>query len=79
MEKNKVFYFYKVIALDIDERNNVEYFGVLIADSYADAARVIEENYQDVLVAIEYLEASDQDLVFTLNEDLYNRMYQELN
>ena len=75
----KVFYFYKVTALDIDERNTEKYFGIVAADSYADAAGIIEENFQDDLVSIDYLEATDQNLFFTANEELYDNMYKELN
>ena len=75
----KVFYFYKVTALDIDERNTEKYFGIVAADSYADAAGIIEENFRDDLVSIDYLEATDRNLFFTTNEKLYDNMYQELN
>lgn len=75
----KVFYFYKVTALDLDERNTKKYFGIVIADSYADAASIIEENFRDDLVSIDYLEATDQNLFFTGDKELYNYMYQELN
>ena len=75
----KVFYFYKVTALDIDERNTEKYFGIVAADSYADAADIIEENFRDDLVSIDYLEATDQNLFFTAYEELYNNMYKELN
>ena len=75
----KVFYFYKVTALDLDERNTEKYFGIVAADSYADAASIIEENFRDDLVSIDYLEATDQNLFFTAYEELYNNMYKELN
>ena len=75
----KVFYFYKVTALDLDERNTEKYFGIVAADSYADAAGIIEENFRDDLVSIDYLEATDQNLFFTTNKELYDNMYQELN
>ena len=75
----KVFYFYKVTALDIDERNTEKYFGIVAADSYADAASIIEENFRDDLVSIDYLEATDRNLFFTAYEELYDNMYKELN
>ena len=75
----KVFYFYKVTALDIDERDTQKYFGIIIANSYADAASIIEENFRDDLVSIDYLEATDQNLFFTGDKELYNHMYKELN
>ena len=75
----KVFYFYKVTALDIDESNTEKYFGIVAADSYADAASIIEENFRDDLVSIDYLEATDQNLFFTGDKELYDYMYQELN
>lgn len=75
----KVFYFYKVTALDIDERNTEKCFGIVAADSYADAAGIIEESFKEDLVSIDYLEATDQNLFFTTNKELYNNMYQELN
>lgn len=71
----KVFYFYKVTALDIDEK----YFGIVIANSYALAASIIEENFRDDLVSIDYLEATDRNLFFTAYEELYDNMYKELN
>ena len=75
----KVFYFYKVTALDIDESNTEKYFGIVAADSYADAAGIIEENFRDDLVSIDYLEATDQNLFFTGDKELYDNMYKELN
>lgn len=75
----KVFYFYKVTALDIDERNTEKCFGIVAADSYADAAGIIEENFRDDLVSIDYLEATDQNLFFTGDKELYDNMYKELN
>ena len=75
----KVFCFYKVTALDIDERNTEKYFGIVAADSYADAASIIEENFRDDLVSIDYLEATDRNLFFTAYEELYDNMYKELN
>ena len=75
----KVFYFYKVTALDIDERDTQKYFGIIIANSYADAASIIEENFRDDLVSIDYLEATDRNLFFTAYEELYDNMYKELN
>ena len=75
----KVFYFYKVTALDIDARNTENYFGIVAADSYADAAGIIEENYGEDLVSIDYLEATDQNLFFTGDKELYDNMYKELN
>ena len=75
----KTFYFYKVTALDIDEMNTEKYSGILIANSYALAASIIEENFQDDLVSIDYLEATDRNLFFTTNEELYDNMYKELN
>ena len=75
----KTFYFYKVTALDIDERNTEKYFGIVAADSYADAASIIEENFRDDLVSIDYLEATDRNLFFTAYEELYDNMYKELN
>lgn len=54
-------------------------FGIVAADSYADAAGIIEENYGEDLVSIDYLEATDQNLFFTGDKELYNYMYQELN
>ena len=75
----KVFYFYKVTALDIDERNTEKYFGIVAADSYADAAGIIEENFRDDLVSIDYLEATDRNLFYNAYEELYDNMYKELN
>ena len=75
----KVFYFYKVTAFDIDERDTQKYFGIVIANSYADAASIIEENFRDDLVSIDYLEATDRNLFFTAYEELYDNMYKELN
>ena len=75
----KVFYFYKVTALDLDERNTEKYFGIVAADSYADAAGIIEENFRDDLVSIDYLEATDQNLFFIGDKELYDNMYKELN
>ena len=75
----KVFYFYKVTALDIDEEDTEKYFGIIAADSYADAAGIIEESFKEDLVSIDYLEATDQNLFFTAYEELYNNMYKELN
>ena len=75
----KVFYFYKVTALYIDESNTEKYFGIVAADSYADAASIIEENFRDDLVSIDYLEATDQNLFFTGDKELYDNMYKELN
>ena len=75
----KTFYFYKVTALDIDEMNTEKYSGILIANSYALAASIIEENFQDDLVSIDYLEATDRNLFFTAYEELYDNMYKELN
>ena len=75
----KVFYFYKVTALDIDERDTQKYFGIVIANSYSLAASIIEENFRDDLVSIDYLEATDRNLFFTAYEELYDNMYKELN
>ena len=75
----KVFYFYKVTALDIDEMNTEKYSGIVAADSYADAAGIIEESFKEDLVSIDYLEATDRNLFFTTNEELYDNMYKELN
>ena len=75
----KVFYFYKVTALDIDEEDTEQYLGIVAADSYADAAGIIEESFKEDLVSIDYLEATDQNLFFTAYEELYNNMYKELN
>ena len=75
----KVFYFYKVTALDIDEDDIEKYFGIVAADSYADAAGIIEESFKEDLVSIDYLEATDRNLFFTTNKELYNNMYKELN
>ena len=75
----KVFYFYKVTALDIDEEDTEKYFGIVAADSYTDAAGIIEESFKEDLVSIDYLEATDRNLFFTINKELYDNMYQELN
>ena len=75
----KAFYFYKVTALAIDERDTQKYFGIVIANSYALAASIIEENFRDDLVSIDYLEATDRNLFFTTYEELYDNMYKELN
>lgn len=75
----KVFYFYKVTALDLNEDNIEKYFGIVTADSYANAAGIIEESFKEDLVSIDYLEATDRNLFFTTNKELYDNMYQELN
>ena len=56
-----------------------KYFGIVIANSYALAASIIEENFRDDLVSIDYLEATDRNLFFTAYEELYDNMYKELN
>jgi hypothetical protein len=76
-------YYFKYTTLDpFNERKTVQYGGIIAADSWGEAADIIEaqETAKDGvcdLVCIDQLECGEK-IIFTDNLELYNKVYEEM-
>jgi hypothetical protein len=76
-------YYFKYTTLDpFNERKTVQYGGIIAADSWGEAADIIEaqETAKDGvcdLICIDQLECSEK-IIFTDNLELYNKVYEEM-
>lgn len=76
-------YYFKYTTMDpFDERNTVQYGGIIAANSWGEAADIIEaqetaKNGVCDLICIDYLER-DEKIIFTDNLELFNQIYEEM-
>ena len=69
---------FRVLYYDSEARENIEDCGFCLVDSYAEAAKYLEQElYHELLVEILHMELLDN--CPTISRDLWNAMRQELN
>lgn len=78
-------YFYKYTTIDpFDDNKTIQYGGIVAANSYTDAMKVLE-NMETApstgrcdIVSIDYLEETDNSVLWTDNLEFYAKIYKEM-
>ena len=77
-------YFFKYTTIDaFDECKTTQYAGVIAADNYTDAMHQLERqetcaNGECDIISIDYLEATDDAVLWTDDLELYAKIYKEM-
>lgn len=68
------FYEYEIEYYNLDEQTVENFCGVVFAESYGAAADKLEKYYGDGIVSINYLMATEDDIVYEFNDDMSSNL-----